>query len=187
MTCVRALTAVSESERPRRAARGRRSGGDRQAAAAARRRRPTSASSRRRSRTRSPRPHRGAVTVIERPALSSPRISMAPGWSSQPRRRRSTGEVADAAEGRRVFVNAVDDPANASAFLSGVVRRDGVTLAISTSGAAPALTALLREGLDAVLPQDLAIVDVARRAPHASPGAARACRWRLASRSCCRR
>src|SRR5207244_109705 len=63
--------------------------------------------------------------------------------------------VADAAEARRIFVNAVDDPANASAFLSGVVRRDGVTIAISTSGAAPALTALLREALDAVLPADL--------------------------------
>ena len=64
--------------------------------------------------------------------------------------------VAGAAESRHVFVNAVDDPANASAFLSGVVRRDGVTIAISTSGDAPALTALLREGLDALLPRDLA-------------------------------
>ena len=64
--------------------------------------------------------------------------------------------VADEAEARRLFVNAVDDPANATAFLSGVVRRDGVTVAISTSGAAPALTALLREGLDALLPRDLA-------------------------------
>ena len=63
--------------------------------------------------------------------------------------------VADVAETRRIFVNAVDDPANASAFLSGVVRRDGVTLAISTSGDAPALTALLREALDAMLPSDL--------------------------------
>ena len=52
--------------------------------------------------------------------------------------------------------HAVDDPANASAFLSGVVRRDGVTLAISTSGEAPALTALLREALNAELPSDLA-------------------------------
>src|SRR5258708_3465381 len=64
--------------------------------------------------------------------------------------------VADVAEALRVFVNAVDDPANASAFLSGVVRRDGITLAISTSGAAPARTALLRDGLDALLPPDLA-------------------------------
>src|SRR5581483_3691204 len=72
-------------------------------------------------------------------------------------------EVAAAAEARRVFVNAVDDPANASAFLSGVVRRDGVTLAISTSGMAPGLTGLLREALDEVLPRDLAEwVDCAR-------------------------
>jgi siroheme synthase-like protein len=64
-------------------------------------------------------------------------------------------EVALAAESRRIFVNAVDDPPNASAFLSGVVRRDGVTIAISTNGEAPALAGLLREALDAVLPADL--------------------------------
>jgi len=64
-------------------------------------------------------------------------------------------EVAAAAEARRIFVNAVDDPANASAFLSGTVRRDGVTIAVSTSGRAPALTALLREALDDLLPADL--------------------------------
>jgi hypothetical protein len=63
--------------------------------------------------------------------------------------------VAEAAEARAVFVNAVDDPANATAFLSGVVRRGGVTIAISTTGVAPALTALLREALDALLPADL--------------------------------
>lgn len=60
--------------------------------------------------------------------------------------------VARAAETRRVFVNAVDDPPNASLYLGGVVRRAGVTFAISTDGRAPALAGLLREGLDAVLP-----------------------------------
>jgi siroheme synthase-like protein len=64
--------------------------------------------------------------------------------------------VAEVAETLRIFVNAVDDPPNASAYLGGVVRRDGVTIAISTSGAAPALTSLLREGIDALLPPDLA-------------------------------
>ena len=63
--------------------------------------------------------------------------------------------VAEAAETRRLLVNAVDDPENASAFLSGVVRRAGVTIAISTSGDAPGLTSLVREALDAVLPADL--------------------------------
>ena len=64
-------------------------------------------------------------------------------------------EVAVAAEAKHLFVNAVDDPPNTSAFLSGVVRRADVTVAISTSGEAPALTGLLREALDAVLPEDL--------------------------------
>lgn len=63
--------------------------------------------------------------------------------------------VAEAADVRRIFVNAVDDPANASAFLGGVVRRDGVTVAISTEGVAPAMAGLLREGIDVLLPGDL--------------------------------
>jgi uroporphyrin-III C-methyltransferase/precorrin-2 dehydrogenase/sirohydrochlorin ferrochelatase len=63
--------------------------------------------------------------------------------------------VAEEAERRQLFVNAVDDPSNASVYLGGVVRRDGVTLAISTDGAAPALAGLLREALDALLPTDL--------------------------------
>ena len=65
------------------------------------------------------------------------------------------GRVAAAAAERRLFLNAVDDPPNATAFLGGVVRRAGVTIAISTDGAAPALTALLREAVEAVLPADL--------------------------------
>ena len=64
--------------------------------------------------------------------------------------------VRDAAESRRVFVNAVDDPRHATAYLGGVVRRDDVTIAISTNGRAPALAALLREAIDALLPRDLA-------------------------------
>jgi uroporphyrin-III C-methyltransferase/precorrin-2 dehydrogenase/sirohydrochlorin ferrochelatase len=61
-------------------------------------------------------------------------------------------DVAAEAERRRVFVNAVDDPANATVYLGGVVRRGGATIAISTDGAAPALAGLLREALDATLP-----------------------------------
>lgn len=63
--------------------------------------------------------------------------------------------VAEEAELRQVFVNAVDDPSNASVYLGGVVRRGGVTLGISTDGAAPALAGLLREALDRLLPDDL--------------------------------
>ncbi len=63
--------------------------------------------------------------------------------------------VSEAAETRHVFVNAVDDPPNASVYLGGVVRRAGVTVGISTDGAAPALAGLLREAIDAMLPHDL--------------------------------
>jgi uroporphyrin-III C-methyltransferase / precorrin-2 dehydrogenase / sirohydrochlorin ferrochelatase len=63
--------------------------------------------------------------------------------------------VAEAAAERRIYVNAVDDPEHATAYLGGVVRREGVTIAISTDGRAPALAGLLREALDAWLPVDL--------------------------------
>jgi len=63
--------------------------------------------------------------------------------------------VRAAAEERRVFVNAVDDPASASAYTGGVLRRGGVTIAVSTEGRAPALAGLLREGLDAALPDEV--------------------------------
>jgi siroheme synthase-like protein len=76
--------------------------------------------------------------------------------------------VAEEADRRQIFVNAVDDPSNASAYLGGVVRRDGVTLAISTDGAAPALAGLLREALDWMLPRDLARWQVRARELRAS-------------------
>ena len=63
--------------------------------------------------------------------------------------------VAAAAAERGLFVNAVDDAASASAYLGGVVRRGGVTVAIGTAGRAPALAGLLREALNELLPDDL--------------------------------
>lgn len=64
-------------------------------------------------------------------------------------------QVREAAEARHLFVNAVDDPVNATAYLGGTVSRGGITIAISTAGQAPALAGLLREGLEALLPEDL--------------------------------
>ena len=76
-------------------------------------------------------------------------------------------QVQAAAEARQVFVNAVDDPAHATAYLGGVVKREGVAVAISTGGRAPALAGLLREAIEALLPIDLdgwmAAADDARR------------------------
>lgn len=63
--------------------------------------------------------------------------------------------VRAAAEQRGVFVNAIDHPETCSAYAGGVLTRGGVTVAISSSGEAPALAGLLREALEAVLPEDL--------------------------------
>jgi uroporphyrin-III C-methyltransferase/precorrin-2 dehydrogenase/sirohydrochlorin ferrochelatase len=63
--------------------------------------------------------------------------------------------VRTAGDARRVFVNAVDDPEVASAYTGGVLRRGGATVAVSTEGRAPALAGLLREGLEAVIPDEI--------------------------------
>ncbi|HEY5960646.1 MAG TPA: bifunctional precorrin-2 dehydrogenase/sirohydrochlorin ferrochelatase, partial [Polyangiaceae bacterium] len=64
-------------------------------------------------------------------------------------------QVEHLARKRRLFVNAVDDAAHASSYLGGVVRKGGVTLAVSTTGRLPALAGLLREALDELLPEDI--------------------------------
>lgn len=64
--------------------------------------------------------------------------------------------VREAAEARGIFVNAVDDPANATAYLGGTLSRGGVTVAFSTAGEAPALAGLLREAFDELMPADVA-------------------------------
>jgi siroheme synthase-like protein len=61
-------------------------------------------------------------------------------------------QAAASAEARRVFAIAVDDPANASAYSGAVVKRAPFTIAISSSGATPALTRLVREIIEEVLP-----------------------------------
>lgn len=61
--------------------------------------------------------------------------------------------IAVAAEARRIFVNAVDDPVNASAFFASIIRRPPFLIAISSSGQLPALSRLLREVLERALPE----------------------------------
>jgi len=98
--------------------------------------------------------HRPGVQILKRPFAPADlegkwfAIAAAPAAVNR--------EVAAAAAGLRVFVNAADDRDAASAFLGGVVRKGGVTIAVSTEGRAPALAGLLREALEAVLPDELA-------------------------------
>ena len=56
---------------------------------------------------------------------------------------------------RRVFVNAVDDPAHATAFAGSGFKRGPVTVAISTGGEAPALARVMREALEQLVGRDV--------------------------------
>ena len=62
--------------------------------------------------------------------------------------------ASNAADARRIFCIAVDDLPNGSAYSGAIVRRDPFTIAISSSADAPALTRLLREILEQVLPEE---------------------------------
>jgi siroheme synthase-like protein len=64
-------------------------------------------------------------------------------------------EVAEAAQARRTFVMAVDDPSSGTAHGVATLRRGGMTLGISTDGAAPALSGLVREALGALIPMEM--------------------------------
>jgi siroheme synthase-like protein len=62
--------------------------------------------------------------------------------------------IADHCERRRLFCLAVDDVANATAYGGSVIRRPPFTVAISSGGAMPALTRLVREVIEAALPSE---------------------------------
>ena len=68
----------------------------------------------------------------------------------------ANADVAREGRQRRVWVNAVDDPANCDFILPSVIRRGDVVIAASTGGASPALARRLREELEAFLSEDYA-------------------------------
>lgn len=66
--------------------------------------------------------------------------------------------VAEDAAAAGVLVNSVDDPANCSFVVPSIVERGGLTIAISTGGAAPALARRLRQELEEVCGPEYAVV-----------------------------
>ena len=64
-------------------------------------------------------------------------------------------QVSDAAEARRLFCNVVDAPTQASAIMPSIIDRSPLMIAVSSGGRAPVLARLLREKLEALLPQHL--------------------------------
>ena len=90
------------------------------------------------------RAERDAITVIEQPFRAAHLAGAR--WVVAAATPEVNRDVAAAAAARGLFVNAVDDPSVATAYLGGVVRRGPVEIAISTGGLAPALAGLLARG-----------------------------------------
>jgi siroheme synthase-like protein len=66
--------------------------------------------------------------------------------------------VYDDAVDRHVWANSADDPDRCDFFMTAVVRRDPVLVAISTAGASPALASYLQRRLDADLELELGLL-----------------------------
>nr|WP_216670967.1 siroheme synthase CysG [Cronobacter sakazakii] len=64
-------------------------------------------------------------------------------------------QVSEAAEARRIFCNVVDAPKQASFIMPSIIDRSPLMVAISSGGTSPVLARLLREKLEALLPQHL--------------------------------
>lgn len=64
------------------------------------------------------------------------------------------GAVFRAAERRRIWCNAADDPANCSVILPAVARAGDVTVAISSGGRSPATASWLRRRIESMLDAD---------------------------------
>ncbi len=64
-------------------------------------------------------------------------------------------QVSTESEARQIFCNLVDAPERASAIMPSVVDRSPLMVAISSGGTAPVMARLLREKIEALLPQHL--------------------------------
>ena len=63
--------------------------------------------------------------------------------------------VSQAAERRRIFCNVVDAPRQASFIMPSIIDRSPLMVAVSSGGTSPVLARLLREKLEALIPQHL--------------------------------
>jgi siroheme synthase-like protein len=92
--------------------------------------------------------------------------------------------VFEAAEERRVWCNAADDPANCSFTLMSVVRQGDIVVSIGTGGRSPALAAYLKEHVETEMgpewSQLLELLSEAREALRASGRSTMSVNWRRA-------
>jgi len=66
--------------------------------------------------------------------------------------------VSEAARRKGIWVNIVDSPAESDFFVPSLVRRGGLTVAISTGGGSPAMAKKVRKELEAILGQEYATI-----------------------------
>lgn len=64
-------------------------------------------------------------------------------------------QVSQDAEARRIFCNVVDAPQHASCIMPSIIDRSPLMIAVSSGGNAPVMARMLREKLEAMLPQHL--------------------------------
>ncbi|WP_033137290.1 siroheme synthase CysG, partial [Aeromonas finlandensis] len=75
-------------------------------------------------------------------------------------RREVNALVYQSANQARIFANVVDDPKRSSFIMPSIIDRSPLMVAISSGGKAPVLARLLREKLEALLPQHLGAVAI---------------------------
>jgi siroheme synthase-like protein len=66
--------------------------------------------------------------------------------------------IAAECRARGIWINCADDPARCDFILPAVFRRGALTVAVSTGGVSPTMARLVREELEARLPDDLALL-----------------------------
>ena len=66
--------------------------------------------------------------------------------------------IAAECRARGVWINSADDPGRCDFILPAVFRRGALTVAVSTGGVSPTMARLVREELEARLPDDLALL-----------------------------
>jgi precorrin-2 dehydrogenase/sirohydrochlorin ferrochelatase len=90
--------------------------------------------------------------------------------------------VATDARAAGVWVNCADDPQHCDFILPAVIRRGALSVAVSSGGASPALTRMLRETLEPLVPADYAalteVVAAVRRSLREAGRSPEPDRWR---------